>query len=160
MNQMPCEDQKIAIVFSLLFKALIQRRVRDKSNSRLRHPCHPPGYMPLTQRTAPSTSLQVEKRVVGGIELLCDVSRRGGSGGWYRWWTGPPFLPPFMAWLTPAYGPPSGTSPPELCGAASTAMLPHGSRTASSVREARLPGSTRWWYSPSQSQPEASLTSM
>jgi transposase InsO family protein len=32
---------------------------------------------PLTQRAASSTSLQIEKRVVGGVELLCDVSRGG-----------------------------------------------------------------------------------
>jgi hypothetical protein len=35
------------------------------------------GACPLTQRAASSTSLQVEKRVVGGVELLCDVSRGG-----------------------------------------------------------------------------------
>jgi hypothetical protein len=34
---------------------------------------------PLTQRAASSTSLQIEKRVVGGVELLCDVSRGGGE---------------------------------------------------------------------------------
>ena len=44
------------------------------------------GACPLTQRAASSTSLQVEKRVVGGVELLC----------WYCWWTGPPFSPLFM----------------------------------------------------------------
>ncbi len=32
---------------------------------------------PLTHRAASSTSLQIEKRVVGGVELLCDVSRGG-----------------------------------------------------------------------------------
>ncbi len=32
---------------------------------------------PLTQRAASSTSLQIEKRVVGGVELLCNVSRGG-----------------------------------------------------------------------------------
>ncbi len=32
---------------------------------------------PLTQRAASSTSLQIEKGVVGGVELLCDVSRGG-----------------------------------------------------------------------------------
>ncbi len=31
----------------------------------------------LTQWAASSTSLQIEKRVVGGVELLCDVSRGG-----------------------------------------------------------------------------------
>jgi hypothetical protein len=35
------------------------------------------GACPLTQRAASSTSLQVEKRVVGGEELLCDISRGG-----------------------------------------------------------------------------------
>ncbi len=35
------------------------------------------GACPLTQRAASSTSLQVEKRVVGSVELLCDVSRGG-----------------------------------------------------------------------------------
>jgi hypothetical protein len=44
------------------------------------------GACPLTQQTASSTYLQVEKRVVGGVELFC----------WYRWWTGPPFSPLFM----------------------------------------------------------------
>jgi hypothetical protein len=33
--------------------------------------------VPVTQRAASSTSLQIEKRVVGGVELLCDVSRGG-----------------------------------------------------------------------------------
>ncbi len=37
------------------------------------------GACPLTMRTASSTSLQVEKREVGGMELLCDVSRGGGG---------------------------------------------------------------------------------
>jgi hypothetical protein len=32
---------------------------------------------PLTQRAASSTSLQIARRVVGGVELLCDVSRGG-----------------------------------------------------------------------------------
>ena len=36
-----------------------------------------PAACPLTQRAASSTSLQIEKRVVGGVELLCDVSRGG-----------------------------------------------------------------------------------
>jgi hypothetical protein len=35
------------------------------------------GACSLTQRAASSTSLQVEKRVVGGVEVLCDVSRGG-----------------------------------------------------------------------------------
>ncbi len=35
------------------------------------------GACPLTQRAASSTSLQVEKQVVGGVELFCDVSRGG-----------------------------------------------------------------------------------
>ncbi len=33
------------------------------------------GACPLTKRAASSASLQIEKRVVGGVELLCDVSR-------------------------------------------------------------------------------------
>ncbi len=35
------------------------------------------GACPLTQRAASLTSLQVEKRVVGGVELLSDISRVG-----------------------------------------------------------------------------------
>jgi hypothetical protein len=35
------------------------------------------GACPLTQRAASSTSLQIEKRVVGGVDLLCDISRGG-----------------------------------------------------------------------------------
>ncbi len=35
------------------------------------------GACPLTQRAASSTSLLVGKRVVGGVELLCNISRGG-----------------------------------------------------------------------------------
>jgi hypothetical protein len=53
------------------------QRYGDHGGGRLRRPHCPQGACPLTQRAASSTSLQVEKRVVGSVELLCDVSRGG-----------------------------------------------------------------------------------
>ncbi len=54
-----------------------QHSAGDRGGGRLRRPRSHQGACPLTQRAASSTSLQVEKRVVGGVELLCDVSRGG-----------------------------------------------------------------------------------
>jgi hypothetical protein len=108
------------------------------------------GACPLTQRAASSTSLQVEKRVVGGVELLCDISRGGVR----------PLVPLvdrpaiFAAFHGLAHAGTQATK--RLIAVASTVTWPHGSRTVSSVREPRFQGNTRRRCSPSPSQPDIS----